>query len=282
MRARHAILVAGLALLLAAVTASAEPPIPPDQPIKNDTPMPPLSVPAGGRPLRDVLADVQKSVPSFHCVVTSDPGMADNEPVLPPMQLTDLTIGQFLQFVNDTYPKVTIHRIDGAADKPPLYALNVGTPDDGGGGHTQSLFTPPAPPPVEPPTLSVRVVSLSELVRPRAAAKTGDGDRTRLATDDVLSAVQAALDVAALPGPPATVKVHQPTLTLIVRGTDAQLKLVDQTLKSLQPTENQLVEQVAGLQAANDALHAENAELKRRATSATRPSGGGGGGNSGF
>ena len=267
MRTRGMASVGGLALLLAATAARADGVI-----FGDERAMPPITVPAGGMPLRDALAAVGKAVPDFHYVVTRSPGTPDDVPVLPPMQMQGLTIGQFLGFVNLSTMVtngLTINAIEGTGGKPPLYVIDIKRPAE--------VAAPPRS--AFPPT-TVHVSSLAELVEPRAAVKTDGGDHVREATDDVLSAVQATLDAAAISGPPATLRVHQPTLTLITRGSDEQLQLIEQTLAALRPTQDGMqlamksaIEWQSRLSEQNDDLRRRLAAALGRTAPTTRPKG---------
>ena len=82
-------------------------------------------------------------------------------------------------------------------------------------------------------------------------------------TDDILSLVMAAqeqMDPKHLP----LIKIHQPTNTLIFKGTNDQAALLEQSLANLRPTsddeqrrnavQNQIMEQFAEVQSENEHL----------------------------
>ena len=65
--------------------------------------------------LDDQLAEIRKALPEFNSVVVRDPGVPADYPMLPAMTLKNVTLGQFLQFIQASYPVVQIIRIDGSA-----------------------------------------------------------------------------------------------------------------------------------------------------------------------
>ena len=221
--------------------------------IADPTVLPSLVVPEGGQPLREVLAELHKAVPTFQCVLTAPPGLsADDEPRVPAMELKDVTLGQFLQYVDRPTDGIYVRQIVGPGQKAPLYAVDIRerpapykVVNESGRIVTAAMPTSLRPPPRaqaadRTPAARVVVLNLADYVEVHAATMVDDrANRVERATNDALSAVQAALDVAALPGPPAVIRVHPPTLTLIVRGTDPQLSLVEQTLAGLKPTAEQ-------------------------------------------
>ncbi len=153
---------------------------------------------------------------------------------MPAISLKDVTVGQLFQILQDAHPGLTVQEVPADRLTPAVYVIGYHDPD-------------PAPrnAPADPATPHVRVFGLTDSVAPRAAAAAAaadTGDHVKGAMNDVLSAIQTALDVAALPGPSAVLKVHQPTLTLVARGTDAQLDLIAQTVAALRPSKDELVQ----------------------------------------
>ncbi len=196
--------------------------------------MPSLTIPAAGMPLDDVLAAVKKADPAFRYVIVRRADAPADVPRVPPMELTDMTFGQFLTVLRIANSDVEFQFVDGTKDQPGFLAFTIRPPSF----HDASRDT------------SVRVFGLTDSVLPRAAVKAGDGDHVKEATDDVLSAIQTAVDVAALPGPAVVLKIHQPTFTLIARGTGAQLDLISQTVNALRPSKDELMAALAQYTAA--------------------------------
>jgi hypothetical protein len=87
----------------------------------------------------------------------------------------------------------------------------------------------------------VRVYRLKEitdvLISQSQSATTQPADETTARTQaisHVLSVVQAALEQAGEKTQPV-LKVHEPTLTLIFKGTESQQLVVEEVLRALQP-----------------------------------------------
>ena len=179
----------------------------------------------------DILDHLHDQFPGVSFVLVRTPNTPENVPLGTRVQMKNATLEQLLNVLQLAHPGLSLSPV---------------VPNGQGG---PSLFPPseqqqPPPPPSmwiahlddpQPtPEQKVQVFNLKDLVASRAAdAAVDGGDHTHEATDEVLSVVNAALEAQAAGGPLPTLKVHEPTLTLIVRGTGAQLDLVQQTLATL-------------------------------------------------
>src|SRR5438093_9514642 len=72
-----------------------------------------------GEPLDVVIDYLREKVKGFNAVVVRDPGAPDNYPILSHVRLRDVSLGQFVDFIQISYPGVQVNRIDGRAG--PLY-----------------------------------------------------------------------------------------------------------------------------------------------------------------
>ena len=172
--------------------------------------------------LDDELREIHDAVPSFIWVLNRDGFAQPDYPTLPPMTLKHVTIGQFLQYVQVAFPGVQCVRIDGPEGS--LYSIRVaGSPD-------------------RPRTSHVRLYRLSDIINAQAdeeAAKDKDAnksrdDRIKAATNDVLSLLQAALDQTD-PDGASSLKIHEPTLTLMFKGSLAKQEVLEEALQTLTP-----------------------------------------------
>jgi hypothetical protein len=178
-------------------------------------------------PLEDPLAAPRSAIPDFNSVVVRDDGVPQQYPTLPVMTLKNVTVGQFLQFVQASFPSVQILRIDG----PPgaLYSIRIRADDKFLASMDQDR---------------VRLYRLSEIINGLADEKARSGkdskdanrdERIKGATNDVLSLLQAALDQTDPNGPPGALKIHEPTLTLMFKGSRAKQQILEEALTTLQP-----------------------------------------------
>ncbi len=191
--------------------------------------------------LDDELAAIRAEIPDFNSVVVREPNIPKDYPTLPTMTLKNVTVGQFLQFVQASYPAVQIIRIDGLSGQ--LYSIRVRMEGLGGGGG--GFFAQGTA--VDPNRL--HLYRLNEVVKSLAdekAGKTRDGkpitqdDAVKEATNDVLSLLQAALDQTDQDGP-SVLKIHEPTLTLMFKGSRAKQEVLEEALTSLQPRNGRAV-----------------------------------------
>jgi hypothetical protein len=248
--------VAWITVLAIAATVVAQTPAPPPVPAPPLAPTPaavPLEEPAAIEqeplparklegPLDEILNQIKDNAKGFNTVIVRSPGVPDSYPTLAPLTANGVTIGQFLQFIKTSYPGVEISRIDGPKD--PLYVIRISL------GNNQPWQLPGMPgngQPVDPATgagigftlpPTVKVYPLGNIVRALAEGRTGNGDHTKQALDDVLSLVQATLDQAGATKDQTSIKVHEPTLSLVFRGSPDKIALLDQLLATLEPKQD--------------------------------------------
>ena len=175
--------------------------------------------------LDDELREIHDAVPSFIWVLNRDGFAQPDYPTLPPMTLKHVTIGQFLQYVQAAFPGVQCVRIDGPEGS--LYSIRIaGSPD-------------------RPRTNHVRLYRLSDIINAQAnesEAKDKDttkarDERMKTATNDVLSLLQAALDQTD-PDGASSLKIHEPTLTLMFKGSLAKQEVLEEALQTLTPSKS--------------------------------------------
>jgi hypothetical protein len=184
-------------------------------------------------PLDEILNQIKEKAKGFNTVIVRSENVPESYPTLAPLTANGVTIGQFLEFVKTSYPGVEISRIDGPND--PLYVIRIslGNPQPGMPGSGQPLDANGYP-----ITANVKVYPLGNIVRALAEGKTGNGDHTKQALDDVLSLVQATLDQAGATNDQTSIKVHEPTLSLVFRGSGDKIALIDQLLATLEPKQD--------------------------------------------
>ena len=242
----------GLVVLMWSVTACAQnppppaPPKPPTPPRAPEPPAPPFESPTpesrdGVIPTiesammpteridKPILLDEQMEVlrqriPSFNCVIVRDPGVAKNYPTIPVMMLKNVTVGQFLQFLQASFPGVQYKRIDGPAGA--LYAIRVRMEDD------------PLRRQMAIDRNRVRLFRLNEFIN-TLADESPDKEKPREqkikeATAQVLSLLQAALEQTE-DQEPCIVKIHEPTLTLMFKGSPEKQAVLEEALSALMP-----------------------------------------------
>jgi hypothetical protein len=184
--------------------------------------------------LDDELESIRAAVADFNSVVVRDPGVPADYPTLPVMTLKNVTLGQFLQFVRAAYPGVEIVRIDGPAGA--LYSIRI-RPDEE--AIRRASFRADA----RADANRVRLYRLTDVVNALSADKLRVGPNEEApnrdevikdATNQVLSLLQAALDQTDQDGP-VTLKIHEPTQTLMFKGSRAKQDVLEEALSTLQP-----------------------------------------------
>jgi hypothetical protein len=251
--------VVRIILLSTATTAVAQVPTPPLAPAPPTPPTagPPLApqqepaaiegepLPAQKLqgPLDEILNQIKDKSKGFNSVIVRSPGVPESYPTLAPLTANGVTIGQFLQFIKTSYPGVEISRIDGPND--PLYVIRIALGNvppwqlPGMPGNSQPVVDPTTGAAMGlPPQPTVKVYPLGNIVRALADGKTGNGDHTKQALDDVLSLVQATLDQAGASKDQTSIKVHEPTLSLVFRGSPDKIALLDELLATLEPKQD--------------------------------------------
>jgi hypothetical protein len=235
-----------------------------------NTPMPPTAAkPSGntdspmlkevqfhGQNLSEAVESLRKTCPHFQAVVVGDEQHPASEVRLPDIDLKNIDLNQLIEVLKQTVPQLTIDRVAG--DSGTVYLFRVSPQGAGGGAMGGGLsFTSPAMAmaanpnapgvasgvqtatgytsaavgavPSAPPQPSVQIYRLGPLL-PAA----GEADRKK-ALNDILALVQAALEAQGSANQ-ALMKVHEATETLIFRGNQEQLEVVQIALKALVPT----------------------------------------------
>ena len=162
--------------------------------------------------LDDELREIHDAVPSFIWVLNRDGFAQPDYPTTPAMTLKHVTISPILCNMSRRHsPARPVHvRIDGPEGS--LYSIRIaGSPD-------------------RPRTNHVRLYRLSDIINAQAnesEAKDKDttkarDERMKTATNDVLSLLQAALDQTDPDGASSLAKIHEPTLTLMFKGSPCE------------------------------------------------------------
>jgi hypothetical protein len=208
-----------LVMMIIGVTAIARADEPSIELLQSTT-MPAIQI--ANQPLEKVLQQLKAAIPGFRYVIYRAPLVSKDYPILPAIQLQGVAIDQFITLINNECPNVKITVItDGWAQNPPLLEVDITS-----GSTTQPATTQPS---------VVRVFGLAELIAYRSIAIEGvekREDRDKQASNEILSMIQAALDVSGDPTVPV-MKLHGPTKTLIFKGTDAQAQIVESAIKAL-------------------------------------------------
>ena len=260
----------GLLACTAATGQAAGAPPPPVAP----APVPPAPVPRAGSPeiesqvipgdqissisLQDLLNLLKDTVPGFNSVIVRDPEVVPDYPTLPAMTLKNVTVGQLLELIKTSFAGVEISRIDGPT--APLYLIRIlpreGVPTQAQAAQAAAMkaaqpnqaglagqFNPnPIVPGFDPASggpdaPQVKVYRLDDIVRSLTTAESDPASRKK-ALDDVLSLIQAALDQTG--GSDSVVlKVHEPTQTIIFKGSYRKMLVLEQVLETLRPKPNE-------------------------------------------
>jgi hypothetical protein len=217
---RKLICMLGLCMALTAATAMGQANVPTTQrssaPAIEDALMP--AGPFNGVSLADFLTFLKDTIPGFNSVLIRAPGAPPDYPTFDNLSLKNVTLGQFLDMLRTSYPGVYVQRIYGRID--PLYVIQIG-PMPG---------TKPPDAIANDASPTVKVYSLQGIVS--ALADSGDSKK---ALNDVLSLLQAALDQQGGKDQ-AVLKVHEPTMMLIFKGSPAQMAVLEQALSAMEPS----------------------------------------------
>jgi len=176
--------------------------------------------------LDDQFQAIRAAIPEFNSVVVREAGVPKDYPTLPAMTLKNVTLGQFLQFVQGAFPAVQIIRIDGTAGA--LYSVRI--------RYDAEAMRPPT----SFPQNQLHLYRLNDVIYQLAAEKVQKDKEIKLAdaikeaTNDVLSLLQAALDQTDNDGP-TVLKIHEPTETLMFKGSQAKQQVLEEALSTLQP-----------------------------------------------
>jgi hypothetical protein len=288
MRTRSPILtrIALATAIAAAVPALAQEPAPPGAAAKEGKPAAaaattpanparPMLLPevkVEGLPLVEVLNFLRDVDPTFQ-VVLAGPGAQGGGPIIHELKLKNVSAEAVLKLLAQTYPQISIDTVAADDQGSPIWTVVVGAPKPAGEGDplfggAGPGFDPamgmPADRSAEPVTIVRR---LRESIDHLAA---GDSEEARAkARSAVLSLIQATIETQGGGGKaPATIKLHEPTDTLVFKGTAAQAQFVDEALGTLLPSkENQqaaLQKQAEHYAKQVGRLEARLAELERK------------------
>ncbi|MEW6250124.1 MAG: hypothetical protein AB1716_05725 [Planctomycetota bacterium] len=172
--------------------------------------------------LAQVLQKLREMDPDFQAVLAHNPMVDPNEPRLAELKLTRVTASQVLDAIEKAYPFVRVHPAASATGRP-IWTVQVQGPQ---------VVRAHAPEPVAKRTTTV--------YRLREALDQVEADSQpesrKAALDAVLELIEAALraDTPDKEQMPA-LRLHEPTETLVFRGTPEQAQLVYQTLTTLRP-----------------------------------------------
>ncbi|WP_428940226.1 hypothetical protein [Fontivita pretiosa] len=224
-------ILTAILVLSSAVSAPAQQTQPTTAPTDQNLPVEARLFPGerlGNVRLDDVLDYIRDRVPDFNAVVIREAGVPDDYPTLPQLDLRNVTIGQFMTFIGESFANVSVKLVPGPF--VPLYVVQIRS-----GGPGLPVIDAPAR-----PQSIVRVYRLREitdaLISQSRSATTQPADGTTARTQaisHVLSVVQAALEQAGEKTQPV-LKVHEPTLTLIFKGTESQQFVLEEALRALQ------------------------------------------------
>ena len=205
-------------------------------------------------PVEDELGALQAYIPHFRYVVRRLPGVAADGARLPAMETTDLTLGEFVNYVNANCPQVRIEPDKSVSDSDPLYVVTLSPP-------------PPTTRPGGAAPYVVRAVSIRAAVQVQQRVRDETPDA---ALADVLSLVQVLVDTSP-DGGAVKLKVHEPTGMLIV---DAPAPVADavaaavETMSKLTPEQARLMSldqtKLASVDSLNAALARAQAQVADR------------------
>jgi hypothetical protein len=140
------------------------------------------------------------------------------------MTLKNVTLGQFLQFIQASFPGVQYKRLDGPNGS--LYAIRIRMEDD------------PIRRQLAIDRNRVRLFRLNEFINTLAdenpAKDKPREEKVKEATAQVLSLLQAALEQTD-DSEPCVVKIHEPTLTLMFKGGPEKQAVLEEALSALMP-----------------------------------------------
>jgi hypothetical protein len=206
------------------------------------------SIELSDQPLEKVLNEIKAKCPGFEFSIRRV-GVPDDYPVLPLMSMHGGTLEDFVRLLPKSIPglEVTVRGNNDLA----TYAF----------GQDEAVsFVVTVGPDAQEKTQAVKIFGLEDLIAYRASLiPEGTKEaREKQATNDILSAVQAATDLADEQNPPV-MKVHAATHTLLFKGTAAQAEIAANALAALQPADDS-----HSLRGAFSTVVAENRELKEQ------------------
>jgi len=189
----------------------------------------------------DAVNSLRDADPTLKVMLAYDPDATAGQTIN--IKLKNVTAIDVLSLIHFAYPNIDLIPVQSQT------------------GATMMLLkvhTSPQPP---PPVLRVKIFNLSPIVSAGTSL------------DQVMSLIQAVLDETQSDTKPV-LKVHEPTKTLIVRGTIDQLNAVAETINALKPDQpaGDLVTQYQRLMALQAALQDAQARIEQQhAQSTTRP-----------
>jgi hypothetical protein len=192
------------------------PPAPPP-PALNGTVLPDITF--DNLPLPDVLNELQHKVPDFRSVIVTNPffPVDPGTLILPKLSAKDLTLGQFMDFLQAAFPGLSVQAIDGP--HTPLYVI-----------HVQSLQQPSTSMPV---STVVKVYPLKDIVA-EMAGPDNSAKAKKQALDDLMTLMVSVVNGFG-DNQQYALNVHEPTMTMICRASPQAIAALDQTVTALEP-----------------------------------------------
>ena len=182
-------------------------------------------------PFPELIEMLRQADPSFQVVVAYAPESDRNGPAIQELKLKNVSAESVLQLLAQTY-SLEINKT-ATEDGRPIWTVRVAAPIQrgglygGSGGHdaggSQRVTT---------------VHRLREIVDALVSDTSKAEEFRKQARDGVVSLLQTAIDTEAADGRggvKAVIKLHEPTETLVFRGTAQQAELVQATLDELSP-----------------------------------------------
>ncbi|HEY2585210.1 MAG TPA: hypothetical protein VGI81_05550 [Tepidisphaeraceae bacterium] len=209
-----------------------------------------LDVPAG-MSVAELLQLVQRKAPSFQYV--AEPGDWQKHP-LPQMKLHSVMLQQIVEVISNLVPNVKATTV---LPYPPVYVFHSLANRTGAAAPETQLGTFGLGEPVEELGLRAAWAALGKDQEAPTAEEVSAGRKRAL--KDVLSLLESAASEADHSAEPS-LKLHEETEVLLVRGTPQQIEAVSRTLQALQ-SHNQ-----AFVAYRNDYAHLAEAYQKARAT----------------
>jgi hypothetical protein len=189
-------------------------------------------------PFDDVLDFLRHKVNGFNAVAVRDPGAPPGYPLLTNLKLRDVSLGQFMEFIEKSYRGVHVERIQGTERSGPLFVIHIDAVEQPGppagmiAGGAAPVGGGPGMQPEEP---AVSVYRLSTIISALAETKSAgsEPEKSKQALNDVLSLVQAALEQTGEKPKTSVLKVHEPTQVLVFKGTPQENAIVREVLETL-------------------------------------------------
>jgi hypothetical protein len=203
------------AILSAATSASAQTTSPATQPVEQRV-IPELKFDGVG--IDDVMAFLRDVAPGFSPYIARESNAASNGPLLS-LHAKDMTVEQFLKFLEQAYGIKTA-KVDGPIN--PIWVMRV--PNSVSNTDRRLL----------------RPYSLRDAIIPLTTGRNGNpDDLEKQALQDVLTLIQTALKEARV-DQGVSIKVHEPTRTLLIYGSVPSHEVVDQVLQTLRASTDEV------------------------------------------